>query len=97
MENKTPNFLEKVKSFFKGLSKQQLIAIIAAVVVVAVLVPIIILIPKGGNEPEETTPQVTTSEETTKLTLPPELTLPEHVELKRSLDGYLASSGSLIS
>lgn len=44
MENKTPNFLEKVKGFFKGLSKKQLIAIIAAVVVVAVLVPVIILL-----------------------------------------------------
>ena len=44
MENKTPNFLEKVKGFFKGLSKKQLIAIIAAIVVVAVLVPVIILL-----------------------------------------------------
>ena len=44
MENQTPNFLEKVKGFFKGLSKKQLIAIIAAVVVVAVLVPVIILL-----------------------------------------------------
>lgn len=44
MENQTPNFLEKVKGFFKGLSKTQLIAIIAAVVAVAVLVPVIILL-----------------------------------------------------
>ena len=44
MENQTPNFLEKVKGFFKGLSKKQLIAIIAAVVVVAVLIPVIILL-----------------------------------------------------
>ena len=44
MENKTPNFLEKVKGFFKGLSKKQLIAIIAAIVVVAVLIPVIILL-----------------------------------------------------
>ena len=44
MENKAPNFLEKVTGFFKGLSKKQLIAIIAAVVVVAVLVPVIILL-----------------------------------------------------
>ena len=58
MENKTPNFLEKVMGFFKGLSKKQLIAIIAAVVVVAVLIPVIILLPKGNNEPQETTPEV---------------------------------------
>ena len=56
MENKAPNFLEKVTGFFKGLSKKQLIAIIAAVVVVAVLVPVIILLPKGNNEPQDPTP-----------------------------------------
>ena len=44
MANQTPNFLEKVKGFFKALSKQQLIAIIAAVVAVAVLIPVIILL-----------------------------------------------------
>ena len=58
MENKAPNFLEKVTGFFKGLSKKQLIAIIAAVVVVAVLVPVIILLPKGNNEPQDPTPVV---------------------------------------
>ena len=56
MENKTPNFLEKVMGFFKGLSKKQLIAIIAAVVVVAVLIPVIILLPKGNNEPANNDP-----------------------------------------
>ena len=56
MENKTPNFLEKVKGFFKGLSKKQLIAIIAAIVVVAVLIPVIILLPKGNSEPENNAP-----------------------------------------
>ena len=65
MENKTPNFLEKVTGFFKALSKKQLIAIIAAVVAVAVLIPVIILIPNGNNKPEETTPAETTPAETT--------------------------------
>ena len=59
MANQTPNFLEKVKGFFKALSKQQLIAIIAAVVAIAILIPVIILIPNGNNKPEETTPAET--------------------------------------
>ena len=52
MANQTPNFLEKVKGFFKALSKQQLIAIIAAVVAIEILIPVIILIPNGNNKPE---------------------------------------------
>ena len=71
--NSTPSFLEKVKSFFKALSKQQLIAIIAAVVAVAILIPVIIFVPKGNNTPEETTPATTTPAETT-----PEVTTPDN-------------------
>ena len=62
--NSTPSFLEKVKGFFKALSKQQLIAIIAAVVAIAILIPVIIFVPKGNNEPQETTPAETTPDNT---------------------------------
>ena len=71
--NSTTSFLEKVKSFFKALSKQQLIAIIAAVVAVAILIPVIIFVPKGNNTPEETTSATTTPAETT-----PEVTTPDN-------------------
>ena len=77
MENKTPNFLEKVKGFFKALSKQQLIAIIAAVVAIAVLIPVIILIP-NGNKPEETTPAETTPAATTPAETTPAETTPDN-------------------
>ena len=76
--NSTPSFLEKVKSFFKALSKQQLIAIIAAVVAVAILIPVIIFVPKGNNTPEETTPATTTPAETTPEVTTPEVTTPDN-------------------
>lgn len=74
MENKTPNFMEKVTGFFKSLSKKQLIAIIAAVVAIAVLIPVIILIPNGNNKPEETTPAETTPAATTPAETTPDNT-----------------------
>ena len=84
MANQTPNFLEKVKGFFKALSKQQLIAIIAAVVAVAVLIPVIILIPNGNNKPEETTPAETTPAETTPATTTPAETTPDNTPVEKN-------------
>ena len=84
MANQPPNFLEKVKGFFKALSKQQLIAIIAAVVAIAVLIPVIILIPNGNNKPEETTPAETTPAATTPAETTPAETTPDNTPVEKN-------------
>ena len=102
MANQTPNLLEKVKGFFKALSKQQLIAIIAAVVAIAVLIPVIILIPNGNNKPEETTPAettpaATTPAETTPATTTPAETTPDNTPVAKDYKLVVVTDSAISS
>ena len=97
MANQTPNFLEKVKGFFKALSKQQLIAIIAAVVAIAVLIPVIILIPNGNNKPEETTPAETTPAATTPAETTPAETTPDNTPVAQDYKLVVVTDSAISS